>query len=80
MQCVSICGASGSVFIWKNMTYWGVIPNIRADMSNVMTPKKKETFSRVRTTFADCHDAASVVIRVESCWVEKNLRRVKNYD
>jgi hypothetical protein len=31
-----------------------------------MTPKKKETFSRVRTTFADCHEAESLVMRVDT--------------
>jgi len=46
-------------------TYWGAIPKMRAEKSKFMTPKKKETFSRVRTTLADCQDAESVVIRVE---------------
>jgi len=31
-----------------------------------MTPKKKLIFSRVRTTFVDCHAAASDTIRVET--------------
>lgn len=31
-----------------------------------MTPKKNDTFSRVRTTFADCHDACSDVTRAET--------------
>lgn len=46
-------------------TYSGCIPNIKAEKRRVMTPKKNETFSRVRTTFADCHDAAKEAIRVE---------------
>lgn len=32
-----------------------------------MTPKKNKTFSRVRTTFADCQEADNEVIRVDIC-------------
>jgi hypothetical protein len=39
------------------------MPNMRAEKSKVMTPVKNETFSRVRTTFAECQDADNVVIR-----------------
>lgn len=31
-----------------------------------MTPKKNDTFSRVRATLADCHDACSDVTRAET--------------
>lgn len=51
----------------KDMTDSGAIPNSRAARSNDMTPKKKETLALVRTTFADCHELASVVIRVDIC-------------
>lgn len=47
-------------------TYWGAMPNKRAVVRRDITPRKKVTFSRVRTTFVDCHATASVVIRAES--------------
>jgi len=34
-----------------------------------MTPKKNETFSRVRTTRADCHDTVNRVMRFETCHI-----------
>jgi len=49
----------------ENGTYSGCIPNMRAEKRRVMTPKKKETFSRVRTTLADCHETESLAIRVD---------------
>jgi hypothetical protein len=42
------------------------MPKRRADIRTDMTPKKKETFSRVRTTLADCQEADSLVMRQES--------------
>jgi hypothetical protein len=39
---------------------------MRAESSNDMTPKKKDVFSRVRTTLADCQDSANRVIRFET--------------
>lgn len=50
----------------RDYTNCGAMPNIRAENKSDMTPKKKDNFSRVRTTFADCHDAAKLVIRVET--------------
>src|SRR6266478_187616 len=47
-------------------TYCGARPKSRAENTRDMTPKKKLIFSRVRTTFADCHAAASDTIRVET--------------
>jgi hypothetical protein len=44
----------------------GAIPNMMAESSNDMTPKKKDTFSRVRTTLADCQDSTNRVIRFET--------------
>jgi len=38
---------------------------MRAEKRRVITPKKKETFSRVRTTLADCHETASLAMRVD---------------
>lgn len=40
-----------------------------------MTPKKKETFSRVRTTLADCQEADRDVTRLESWY-----RRVRTHN
>lgn len=48
-------------------TYSGAIPNNRADTSTDITPKKKETFSRVLTTFADCHEVTRDCIRPDTC-------------
>ena len=47
-------------------TYSGAMPNSNAENKTDITPKKKETFSRVRTTLADCQEAESLVIRFES--------------
>lgn len=42
------------------------MPKRRAVTSSDITPLKNEIFSRVRTTFADCHVACKVVIRVDT--------------
>jgi hypothetical protein len=47
-------------------TYCGARPKSRAENTRDMTPKKKLIFSRVRTTFADCHAVDSDAIRVET--------------
>jgi hypothetical protein len=47
-------------------TYCGARPKSRAENTKDITPKKKLIFSRVRTTFADCHAVASDTIRVET--------------
>lgn len=47
-------------------TYCGARPKSRAENTRDITPKKKLIFSRVRTTFADCHAEASDTIRVET--------------
>jgi hypothetical protein len=51
---------------WMPETYCGARPKSRAENTRDMTPKKKLIFSRVRTTFADCHAADSDPIRVET--------------
>jgi hypothetical protein len=47
-------------------TYCGARPKSRAENTRDMTPKKKLIFSRVRTTFADCHAVDSETIRLET--------------
>jgi hypothetical protein len=67
MICAPICvkKLSAQNLGSRGTTDCGARPKIRAEKSSDMTPKKKDNFSRVRTTFADCHELASVVIRVE---------------
>lgn len=55
-----------SRWVWRG-PYSGDIPNKSADTNSDITPKKNETFSRVRTTFAECHDVTSNCIRAETC-------------
>lgn len=42
------------------------MPKRSAVIRSDITPLKKEIFSRVRTTLADCHVACKVVIRVDT--------------
>lgn len=64
---VSICGEMNTLADHEGReTYCGAIPNMSAVMSRDMTPPKKEILSRVRTTFAECHDAVSDVMRVDT--------------
>jgi len=67
MRCAPIWSISSAAetAVIENDTYSGCIPNMRAEKRRVMTPKKKETFSRVRTTLADCHETVSLVMRVD---------------
>lgn len=65
-RCVHICVHGQHGIRQQAATYCGAMPNKRADIRTDMTPKKKETFSRVRTTLADCQEAESLVIRLES--------------
>jgi hypothetical protein len=51
----------------RAQTYCGARPNNRAENTRDMTPKKKLILSRVRTTLADCHAAASDPMRVDTC-------------
>lgn len=55
------------------MTYWGARPKIKAVNSKFMTPKKKETFSRVRTTRADCHVVTNEDMRVANYAYEPEM-------
>jgi hypothetical protein len=60
-------------------TNWGAIPNMRAEMSRDITPKKNDIFSRVRTTLAECHDAAKLVMREETYGAfRKTFRNILN--
>jgi hypothetical protein len=46
--------------------YCGAFAKIREENTRFITPRKNETFSRVRMTFADCQEAAKEVMRVDS--------------
>ena len=48
-------------------TYWGAMPNRSAVRRRDWTPKKKESLSRVWTTFADCQAFDKEVIRFVTC-------------
>jgi len=48
------------------VTYSGVRPNMRVETATAMTPRKNEIFSRVWTTFVDCHVAESLDMRLET--------------
>lgn len=51
----------------RTIAYSGAIPNKSADTKTDITPKKNETFSRVRITFEECHVVTSDCIRAETC-------------
>ena len=59
--------------------YEGMIPNIRAEVATAMTPRKKEIFSRVLTTFVDCHVAMSEVIRLDTYKTCPNESALREY-
>ena len=59
----------------EDRTHSGAMPNRRAEKRRLMTPKKNDTLSRVRTTLADCHEAEREVTRVVNyIWVRQVLK------
>lgn len=65
MQYGPICGTTSDTITRAaaRSAYWGAMPKRRAEMSSDITPKKKDIFSRVRTTLAECQAVESFVIR-----------------
>jgi hypothetical protein len=59
---ICVFGISIAVSNESESTDSGAIENRSAEMRRECTPKKNEIFSRVRTTFAECHAVVSLVI------------------